>query len=39
MSIETTCWVAGGDDDVAMSAGREELLQVHIWIIGVVEEE
>ena len=37
--IETACWVAGGDDDVAVPAGWEELLQIDFRIVGVVDEQ
>ena len=37
--IETACWVVGGDDNVAVLAGWEQLLQVDFRIVRVVDNE
>ena len=37
--IETACWVTGCDNDVAVRAGWEELLQVNLGVVGIVDQE
>ena len=37
--IETACWVAGCDDDVAVRAIWEELLQIDLGVVGIVNQE